>query len=343
MKPVEKLADFVGKALAAGRSREDITAALLAAGWQDSEVTRAMDAWADGGFAPPVPRPQSIVSARDAFFYGLLFCLLATAVFSMNALGMGLIDLWFAEADPNTPLPRWVRQDFRWSIAVLIVVLPLFLWLTMRERRQIAGDPARKRSALRKWFCHITLFFAATGLVGDLMYLVYAFLGGELTTPFLFKSGLVLVTLVLVFLYYWREADASLARNDLALYALAGIAAGLMVAGFLVVGGPGQGRMERRDSDRLNDLELLANCIAGLDDAAVAALPAILSEPLPCSGADKAALTDPLTDQPYAFNRLADRRFSVCAAFEGDPEQSYATSGRLNPQTGCLEVDRPQY
>jgi hypothetical protein len=340
MKPGDKLADFVGKALADGRSRDDIAAALRAAGWQESEVTRAMEAWADGGFALPVPRPQSIVSARDAFFYGLLFLLLATAVFTINSLGLGLIDLWFSDAEPGTPLPQWVREDFRWWISVLIVVLPLFLWLNVRERRQIATDPARKRSALRKWFCYVTLFFAATGLVGDLMYTVYAFLNGDVSVQFLLKAGLVLVTLALVFYYYWREADLPLARNDLALHALAAIAAGLVVAGFLTVGGPAQGRLEQRDASRLDHLRLLADCLGNFDDAALEKVPATLSEPLPCSGVSAAALTDPLTGEPYAFTGLTVESFQVCARFEGEPGIYFPDRAAFNPQTGCLTIDR---
>jgi hypothetical protein len=339
MKPAEKLADFVGQALAAGRPRDEIAAVLRKAGWQDGEVARAMEAWADDTFSPPVPRPQSIVSARDVFFYGLLFVFLGTLVFMVNYFGMNLIDLWFTEAEPDTPLPFWVRGSFRWSIAVLIVVIPLFHWLALRERRQLAQDPSRKRSALRKWFCYITLFFAATGLVSDLTIVVYTFLDGDISTQFLLKAGLVLVTLTLVFIHYWREVDTPSSRNDLALYAISALGLVFMVIGFFIVGGPAQGRMERRDGERLEDLQLLSSCISDLDDAARAALPTLLSEPLPCFNSTRPPRRDPLSDQPYRFERLDALRFSVCATFEGLPDQGYGPDEGFDPKTGCLTTE----
>jgi hypothetical protein len=260
-------------------------------------------------------------------------------VFKVNYFGMNLIDLWFTEAEPGTPLPFWVRGSFRWSIAVLIVVIPLFHWLALRERRQLAQDPARKRSALRKWFCYITLFFAATGLVSDLTVVVYRFLDGDISTQFLLKAGLVLVTLTLVFIHYWREVDAPSARNDLALYAISAAGLVFMVIGFFIVGGPAQGRMERRDSERFEDLQSLSSCISDLDDATRAALPALLSEPLPCFNSTRPIRLDPLSDQPYRFERLDELRFSVCATFEGLPDQSYGRDEWFDPATGCLTTE----
>lgn len=53
MKPAEQVAAFVGLALTEGRSRADIGAALVAAGWSQAEIARGLQAWAEGDFTPP--------------------------------------------------------------------------------------------------------------------------------------------------------------------------------------------------------------------------------------------------------------------------------------------------
>lgn len=213
MKPSELLGDFVGRALAGGRSRSDIAAALRSAGWTETEVARAMEAWADVDFVPPVPRPRSYVSAREAFVYGTLFTALAFAVFYINTLGFVLIDQWFPDlSGPEEWQIYRATREIRWSIAVLVVSMPLFLWLNHRQALAIGRDPASRRSALRKWFGYVMLFLALLGLSGDLVATIYALLNGDLTLAFALKAGLVLVTAGLTYAYYrgqTEDADAA--------------------------------------------------------------------------------------------------------------------------------------
>jgi hypothetical protein len=211
MKPADLVAAFVAEALAAGRSRADIAEALERAGWTPSEARAALSAWAETEFLPPVPRPRAYVSAREAFVHALMFLALAVSVWNITALGFALIDLWLPEAGDYGA--GWAVWDVRWSISVLVVVFPLFLVLDARERRSLAMDPARRRSAVRKWFGYTTLFLASLALVGDLVALIYAFLSGDLTSRVLAKAALVAVTAGLVFLYFRGEmAEAEDAR-----------------------------------------------------------------------------------------------------------------------------------
>ncbi|MGL4237165.1 DUF5671 domain-containing protein [Tabrizicola sp.] len=340
MKPSEQLAEFVGKALASGRKRDEISAALSTAGWHETEIERAQNAWSDSGFDPPVPRPRSTVSAQDAFIYGLLFTLLAAIIYKINDLGFSLIDLWFFEPEPDEPIPAYAFRWMRWSIALLLVVFPVFLWLNRRQTKLAIADPAQRRSALRKWFGYIMLFFAVLGLVGNLVTTLYRFLNGDLTLQFGLKALLVLVTLGLVITYYWRASENPESRNELPVFGLAGLAVVFISVGFWVVGSPAQGRLERRNAERMSDLSTLARCFDNFDAAQLAALPERLTEPLPCSGASKAAPLDPLTDEPYRFEYKSGRKFSVCASFEGDAVMSSTyREDNFNPQDGCLTVD----
>lgn len=205
MKPNEYLSDFVARALAAGRGRDEIAAALREAGWQASDIRRALAAWGDAANGLPVPRPAAHVSARDAFTYGLLFTGLAMLVWYINALGFDLID----RAVAQNAWTDWRAQSIRWSIAVLVVVAPAFLWLNRKENLRAEADAGRARSAIRKWFGFVTLYLAVLGLAGDLMTTVYTFLSGDLTVHFIAKAVLVMITAGLVFLYYLHDLRQS--------------------------------------------------------------------------------------------------------------------------------------
>ena len=116
-----------------------------------------------------------------------------------------LIDLWLEERDYRYP------GNIRWSIAVLVVATPMYLWLTIRERAKLAADPALYRSAIRKWLTYITLLLAATTLLGDLMAVIYAFLSGDFTFQFFLKALVVALVAGLIFLFYLndiRKGDA---------------------------------------------------------------------------------------------------------------------------------------
>ncbi len=208
MRPADQLAQFVAEALKEGRSRAEIAAALQQAGWAQNEVTEALNAWADTGFIPPVPRPRPYVSAREAFLYGLMFLALAMTAWNITTLGFELIELWLPDiADSYS---RYNVGTVRWSISVLVVFFPLFLVMNTRAQRAAHADPGKRRSAVRKWFGYITLFLAALALLGDLIAVIYALLSGDLTARFFAKAVLVALTAGLIFLYFsgeTREAE----------------------------------------------------------------------------------------------------------------------------------------
>lgn len=201
----KQLSRFVRDALSAGKSRAEISQVLGQSGWSPSEVAEALDAWADTPFSPPIPRPQATVSAKDFFIYALTFgVLIFGAVYLVNLLH-ALIDLTIGE---ETYRRSWT---IRWAMAVLIVTVPMYLWLTLRERRKLAEDPAQYRSAVRKWLTYITLLIAASVLLGDLVATIYAFLNGDFTLQFFAKAIVVAGVAGGIFLYYLsdiRKGDA---------------------------------------------------------------------------------------------------------------------------------------
>jgi Domain of unknown function (DUF5671) len=189
MRPPEAVSRFVRDALAAGRSRDEIAAALRQAGWSGAEVRAGLGAWADAGTLPPVPRPREALSARDALAHAVLFLALGIAAVNLGVVCFSLIDRWVADplADPGFGAGARVR----WAVAALAVAWPVWARLTLSVAAKAEADPGRRRSAVGRWLTAAALFIAAVIVLGDLVVVVANFLGGEVRTRFLLKAATV--------------------------------------------------------------------------------------------------------------------------------------------------------
>lgn len=176
---------FIEQALAAGQSRQAITGALLAAGWDRRQVEDVLARWAEVDFPLPVPRPRASLSAREAFEYLVLFTTL-----HLSAWHLG--HLWFAMVNQLFPDPvgfgaRLDSSSARWSVATLLICWPVFTWLSSRIARATERQPIKRLSPVRRWLTYLTLFITAAVLIGDLTALVQHVLAGELGIRFLLK------------------------------------------------------------------------------------------------------------------------------------------------------------
>jgi hypothetical protein len=165
-------------------------------------------------FVVPVPQPRPEVSARDALLYLLLFATLYVTAYQLGNLLFQLINLAFP--DGLEPYVRAAaRERIRWATSALIVAFPVFLFVATRVARAVAAEPARRNSGVRKWLTHLTLFIAASVLIGDLITLVFNLLGGELTVRFTLKVLVVAAIAGAAFTYYLmsvRADDEALGR-----------------------------------------------------------------------------------------------------------------------------------
>ena len=199
----EELVGFVKEALERGLPRAEIRSALLAAGWREEEVEKALAAFADIAFPVPVPRPRPYLSARETFFYLLaVHRALYVSAFNLGRLLFLLIDRALPDPADARYAQYFTSDQIRWSIASLVVAFPIFLLLSRTLARAESRDPERRGSKVRKWLTYLTLFVAASILTGDLITLLYNLLGGELTSRFLLKAGTVAAIAGGVFGYY---------------------------------------------------------------------------------------------------------------------------------------------
>lgn len=177
---------FVKDGLQRGLARADLEAVLIRAGWPPDQVGRALAGFADVEFAIPVPRPMPTISAREAFMYVLMFTTLFLSAYNLGDLVFSIINRAFP--DPaSSGFYQSTLQEIRWSLSSLIVAFPIFLWISWLIARLVRTDPIKRSSRIRRQLTYVTLFAAACVIIGDVITVIYSFLGGELTTRFVLK------------------------------------------------------------------------------------------------------------------------------------------------------------
>jgi hypothetical protein len=202
-----ELVGFVKESLDKRLPRAEVERALLAAGWPADQVRQALWSFADVDFPIPVPRPVARMAAREAFLYVLMFGSLVLSSYQLGDLAFELINRAFPDpADPGDP--RSTLQAIRWALSTLIVTFPLFLYVAWIVSSDIRRAPIRRASRIRRQLTFVTLFLAAVALVGDVIAVVYNFLGGELTTRLMLKVLVVAIIAGSVFAYYLLELRA---------------------------------------------------------------------------------------------------------------------------------------
>jgi hypothetical protein len=194
---------FVRAALEKGLRKSDIEQSLLQAGWPADQVRNALDQFADITFAVPVPKPRPYLSAREAFRYLLLFTTLYLSAYHLGSLLFSFVDLNFSDpALEGSYVWRTVKDDIRLAASFLVIAFPVFLFMSRRIYRELANNPVKRLSVIRRWLTYLTLFIAAGFVIGDLVALVYNVLGGELTIRFILKVLIVGVIATTVFGFY---------------------------------------------------------------------------------------------------------------------------------------------
>jgi len=341
------LTEFVRDALIAGRSREDIAAALADAGWSRADIDAGLGVFADGPFLPPVPRPRRYLASRDAFIYALMFLTLGLTAGHLISLIFAMIDLWVPDIGSSAYRILAAEGQIRWAFAVLVLATPLYLWLMRLSDRQTGDAAGEGRSVLRKWLTYLALLISAMTLLGDAVYVIYRLLAGDATLEFILKALSVGAVAAAIFAFYLRDAEWGQGRGSVRWFG-AGVAAVVILslaAGFWSIGGPGQARRDRVDALRLDDLTQIAEVLqCNRQNGGAGPLPETLTlDSLTghCPGWSNLTgetLVDPLTGAPYAYHRLGETRFEICAGFYDGTRASVrrSLSYPFNATTGCL-------
>ena len=179
----------------------------------------------------------------------------------------------------------------------LIVAFPVFLYMSWLVGREIAADPNKRHSKVRRWLTYITLFVAAGVVIGDVVTLVYNLLGGEITIRFMLK---VLVVAFIAGSVSGITSPTSGARNEKPFVVIVVLVVlGALGGGFYLVGPPAEERARRLDDAARSDLQRL-RLAADLYWTRNRRLPVSLDELAKEAGTDIYS-RDPESGEPYTY------------------------------------------
>ncbi len=224
-----------------------------------------------------------------------------------------------------------VAGTIRWAMASLIIVYPVYILITRLLNKEYATEPEKRELKIRKWLVHLTLFVASVTIIGDLVTLVYNFLGGELTARFILKVLVVLLVSGTVLGYYLKDLRGTWKKGQLRIlvWVVSAVILAGIVGGFFTAGSPFKARLVRFDERRVGDLQIIQSEIINYwmrKDK----LPPTLDE-LRSDISGFRPPVDPKTNLPYEYRSLSDLKFELCANFDLSSDPVPAISRAKTP------------
>lgn len=256
---------------------------------------------------------DSYSTPKDFFLYLLSTLTLAVWFWSLITLLFTYINFLFPTSFDMTAFHN--QDTVRIYIVNLIIATPVFIYTSMAIRRDYLRFPEKKNIKIRKWLLYFTLFISAVLIMSDLGTLLYYFLGGDVTIRFLLKVLIILALSALLFFFYIRELHQGWKKQAIHLWliTLLTVLCLTLFYGFFLIGSPKKARLEAIDNQRVEALigiqyQLLHFWSKNHQ------LPTTLNE-LTDNVSGFKAPTDPVTNQPFAYQVLASNRFQLCANF----------------------------
>lgn len=266
------------------------------------------------------------VGPKDFFLWAGAMLAFYISVSSFISLFFSYIDAAYPDALNYVADPY--SAGMRFAIASLIVLFPLFLFLTHLIRKDIQKDERKSELWVRRWALVLTIFIAGAMIAGDLITLINYFLGGELSTRFVLKVAIVLLVAsggLMHFLAdlwgYWIK------KPQLARIISISVSVAIVLsigAAFLIMGTPGQVRLHRFDDQKVSDLQSIQSRVINYWQQ-YSALPIALSDlndPL----SRYRIPADPQTGQSYVYTTQNAQSFTLCATFNSVSQNAGQTS-----------------
>ncbi len=254
---------------------------------------------------------------RDVFLHLLSMVTLYWSAVSFVSLCWQYIDYFFPDL---LNYGHSAAVSIRFAIASLIIVFPVFILASWFLNKIYAKESEVRESKIRKWLIYLTLFVASLVIIGDLIYVINTFLGGEITARFILKALSVLLVAGAIFGYYLDDVRRK-APSDLGKYFAWVVSAITLIAvggAFFIVGSPQNARLLQIDQQRVNDLQNIQWQIVSYWQRK-GQMPETLAD-LNDTISGYFAPTDPETKQPYEYNlkNASTLTFELCAKFNLD-------------------------
>jgi hypothetical protein len=261
------------------------------------------------------PSHATKTTPRDFFFWLGAIIALYASVTALITLLFEYVNYAFPDALAGYGDPY--GGAVRFSMAMLIVMVPVLMILFRLIRGTIIAESAKEHIWVRRWAIVLTLFIAALTILIDLVTLINTFLGGEISVRFGLKVAIVLLIALGVFLHfladqrgYWIKYPKKANWVGIAVGVLAAVS---VISGFFIIGTPTHVRMLRFDEQKVQDLQSMQYQVTNYYQVK-RELPETLdqlSDPL--SG--YTVPLDPQSQASYEYVKTDKLQFSLCAVF----------------------------
>ena len=201
-------------------------------------------------------RPKA--TAKDNSLYIAMFITLSVSISNFFSIVFAGIDKAIPDTLKNGMNYNPYTDDMRFAIASLVVMFPLYLYFAFTTSNDIFNEPKKANLAIRRNIFYLITIITAITIIGTLIYSIYSWLGGELTSRFMSKAVVTLLIAVAVFFYtrYSLKRDFTVKNKFPMAMALA--ASVLVLIGIVfsvnVLGTPSMIRKLKYDDQRLQDL-----------------------------------------------------------------------------------------
>lgn len=252
---------------------------------------------------------------RDVFLYLLGLITLIMSSVSFGALVYQYIDLRFPDVlQYGSIMPSINYSLIRTALSALIVVFPVFFWVTRTLHKDVVTEPAKRDLRVRRWLLYFTVFVAALVVIGDLITLIQSFLNGDLTTSFILKVLTIFFIAGSTLFYYLSELRNRAYPRKAFQIVIIGIVLVTLIYGFYIAGSPQNQRLVRFDDSKVSNLQMIQSQLVYGWWQQKGSLPQsldALNDPI----SNFLVPLDPQTGQPYDYKTTGLRSFQLCATF----------------------------
>ncbi len=293
----------------------------------------------------------------DVFLYLGIAITLVTSVYNLLQILFTAINQKFADV-LNPSYVDIYSSDMRLSVAFLVVMYPLYILLSWYLAKDISKFLYKRDLTIRKVMIHAIIFITLLSLIGTLISIIYTYLGGEITSRFMYKAEAIFVVSFSVFGYYYYSAKRDYSKKTLVPIGSTILASVVVVASLVwsigIVGTPTEMRAKRLDSTRLSDLSSIQQQVFNRFQT-TDKLPLTLGE-LNDVFQGYAVPVDPVTKEDYVYRVVqqpvvkinyatskkemtANAIFEICATFETMRDTNSPRGGSYPVKSGMLPID----
>ena len=209
-------------------------------------------------FQAPVVQPKKN-TPRDLFLHLLVVVTLYWSAISFVTLIWQAINNYFPDtlSRINYYASNYSSSLIRFHVSAIIIVFPVFIIVSWYLNKIYRRETEVRDSKMRKWLIYLTLFIASLIIMGDLVFTINTFLGGEITARFILKALSVLLVAGVIFGYYLNDVRKEIPTASAKYFAwLSGVLVlAVLVLSFIVIGSPNTARLLQFDQQKISDLQ----------------------------------------------------------------------------------------